>query len=166
MYVIHLGLDISIELAESVGGEHSSSDQFVGKGDDRIARARLVSIFFGTVVLDVAVVVPPQTGHTTLDQHRSSALPGTFCGFFDGVAHDEWVGPIDGHSRNAIAACSLRDALHFEGEGSGSQFRPAIVFADDENGQAASGSEGKPFMGRALVECPITDGDDHHFSVL
>src|ERR1700687_2434108 len=74
--LIQLGLDTDLKFAKGIGCKYTGCNQLAGKSADRISSPRLITIFLGTVVLDVTIVMTPQARDTAFNQHRSLPFSG------------------------------------------------------------------------------------------
>src|SRR4029077_4675011 len=89
--LVQLGLDTDLKFAEGIGCKDTGSNELAGESADRISSARLITIFLGTVVLDVTVVMTPQARDTAFNQDRSPPFSGMIGCLQDSVADDERV---------------------------------------------------------------------------
>jgi hypothetical protein len=85
------GLDTDLKFVKGIRSKYTGSNQLAGKSADRISSARLITIFLGTVVLDVTVVMTPQARDTAFNQYWSSPFSGMIGCLQDSVADDERV---------------------------------------------------------------------------
>src|ERR1700730_17053035 len=91
LHLVQFGLDTDLKFAKAIGCKHTGSNQLAGKSADRISCPRLITIFLGTVVLDVTIVMTPQARYTAFNQYWSPPFSGTIACLQDGVADDERV---------------------------------------------------------------------------
>ena len=104
---------------------------------DRIAGVRCVAIVRRAVVLDVAVVVPDQSDGLALDERQVLGRSSASAASAIGVVDREWVVSVDRHRANATSARAVGESRAGGRSRLSGHFRPAVVLADEDQGQAS-----------------------------
>src|SRR5580704_9717380 len=109
---VHLQLDACHQFVKAGAAQMSRGHQLVRESYDRIASSRLITVFFRPVVLDVPVVVTPETWNAALDQCRASALSRSIGCSMHGISDHQWVGTVNRDPWHTVAVGPLRDAVY------------------------------------------------------
>ncbi len=139
---------------------HAVLREALAQEEDRVGFRRQLLVGRRAVVLDVAVVVAPETVAAAFDEGRPLAVASTLCRGRHGGLDREGIATVD---RDRLDAHRLRpggQALGSDDPVRGRELRPAVVLADQHDRKPAVGGEHQALVQRALTGGAVAEADD------